>query len=179
MAELPVRWGRIGLTRTLIHPSAWKWNSRKSKSSILHAAGPIGPAAVQERVTSRPTGAYQAVTCINLRRGEWPVVTSRRGYSCRKRGDAGWLVVSGKAEAEVGRQARVGRQAQAGGHAPLLRSPPSAPPSATSGRPLLPRRNVAGAQSERPLLKSFTKRSGDRGYPPKMLRHQHRGSGLS
>ena len=43
MAELPVRWGRIGLTRTLIHPSAWKGNSRKSKSSILHAAGPIVP----------------------------------------------------------------------------------------------------------------------------------------
>ena len=39
-----------------IHRAAEKRISRHSKSSILHAAGPMGPAAVQERVTSRPDG---------------------------------------------------------------------------------------------------------------------------
>ena len=112
-----------------------------------------------------------------VRPGEWSVVTSRCGYSCRKGGDTGWLVASRKAE--VGRQAGVGRWSEAGGYAPLPRSPPSAPPSAPSGGPLLPRRNVAGAPSGRSYTKSFTKRSGDRGYPSKIRRHQHRGSAPS
>jgi hypothetical protein len=130
-------------------------------------------------------GAYQDVASMFVRRGECCAVfifdttdqdvflenqklvphPSRRRYSCRNGGDAGWLVVSRKAE--------VGRKAEAGGRAPLLISPPSAPGSASSGRASLSRRR-AGAPSGRPFTKTFTKKSGDWGYPPNHRCHHDR-----
>ena len=94
---------------------------------------------------------------------------SKREYSCRKWGEAGWLSVSGKAKR--------GRKAGAGGHAPLLRSRPRDPSgrplsSTPSGLSLLSRRVAAGAPSEPPFTKRITNRSGDRGYPPNTLRHK-------
>ena len=88
---------------------------------------------------------------------------SKRGYSHRKGGEAGWLAVSGKAKSI--------QKAGAGGHAPLLRSrprdPSGRPLSGTpSGRPLLSRRVAAGAPRKPPFTKRITKRSGDRGAPP-------------
>lgn len=79
---------------------------------------------------------------------------SGRGYFRGKRGGAVWLAVARKAEA--------GPEGGAGGHAPLPRGTPNAP----SGRPLLSRR-AGGAPSGRPFTKRRTKRSGDRGYPPR------------
>jgi hypothetical protein len=82
------------------------------------------------------------------------------------RGEAGWLVVRPKAEG--------GPEAEAGGHAPLPRRRRTS--SAPSRRPLLSRPR-AGAPSERPFTKMFTKkRSGERGKPPRIRRYQGRDS---
>ena len=99
---------------------------------------------------------------------------SKRGYSCRKWGEAGWLAVSGKAKST--------RRAGAGGHAPLLRSRPSSAPSGRplsstpSGRPLPSRRVAAGAPRKTPFTKRITNRSGDRGNPPNNSSPIHRSS---
>jgi hypothetical protein len=61
----------------------------------------------------------------------------------------------------VGPNAGAGPERGAGGHAPL----PTRTPSAPGGRPWLSRRAV-GVPRRRPFTRSFTKRSGERGYPP-------------
>lgn len=98
--------------------------------------------------------ASHAPGCVFLENQELVLHPSGRECFRIKRGGAVWLAVDRKAEA--------GPEGVAGGHAPLPRGTLSAP----SGRPLLSRR-AGGAPSGRPFTKRRTKRSGDRGHPPR------------
>jgi hypothetical protein len=63
-----------GLFFAIIHRSAWKRNSRKFVSKILHSPGPMGPATLDSPGPVPNPKPYMLWWCIKIRSGAYPAL---------------------------------------------------------------------------------------------------------